>query len=53
MINKAGSDLVKFLYDEMSWPEINQAVKEKRVPLIPVGSTEQHGPHLPTKTDAF
>jgi creatinine amidohydrolase len=53
VINKAGSDLVRFLYDEMSWPEINQAAKEKRVPLIPVGSTEQHGPHLPTKTDAF
>ena len=53
MVNKVGSDLVKFLYDEMSWPEIKQAVKEKRVPLIPVGSTEQHGPHLPTKTDAF
>jgi len=53
VVNKVGSDLVKFLYDEMSWPEIKQAVKEKRVPLIPVGSTEQHGPHLPTKTDAF
>jgi creatinine amidohydrolase len=44
---------VKFLYDEMSWPEIREAAKDKRVPLIPVGSTEQHGPHLPTKTDAF
>jgi len=44
---------VKFLYDEMSWPEIREAAKDKKVPLIPVGSTEQHGPHLPTKTDAF
>ncbi|MCD6530661.1 creatininase family protein [Candidatus Bathyarchaeota archaeon] len=43
----------KILYEEMSWPEIKKAVKEERVPLIPVGSTEQHGPHLPTMTDAF
>ena len=44
---------MRILYDEMSWPEIKEAVNDKRVPLIPVGSTEQHGPHLPTKTDAF
>ncbi len=37
----------------MNWPEVNEASTEKRVALIPVGSTEQHGPHLPTKTDAF
>ncbi len=37
----------------MSWLEVKEAVKEERVPLIPVGSTEQHGPHLPTKTDIF
>jgi creatinine amidohydrolase len=43
----------KFLYADMSWPEVKDAVKEERVPLIPVGSTEQHGPHLPLKTDAF
>jgi creatinine amidohydrolase len=43
----------KILYDEMSWPEVREAVKQNRVPLIPVASTEQHGPHLPTKTDAL
>lgn len=37
----------------MSWPEIKEAAEESRVPLIPVGSTEQHDPHLPTKTDIF
>ncbi len=37
----------------MSWPEIKEVVAEKRVVLIPIGSTEQHGPHLPTKTDVF
>ncbi len=45
--------MAKLLYDEMSWPEVKEAVGQQRVPLVPVGSTEQHGPHLPTKTDAF
>ena len=43
----------KILYDEMSWPEIKDVVEQGRIPLIPIGSTEQHGPHLPTKTDAL
>jgi len=45
--------MAKLLYDEMSWLEVKEAAEQQRVPLIPVGSTEQHGPHLPTKTDAF
>jgi len=47
------SGVKKILYGDMSWPEIKLAASEGRIPLIPVGSTEQHGPHLPTKTDAF
>ena len=43
----------KIFYADMSWPETDSAAKSGRVALIPVGSTEQHGPHLPTKTDAF
>jgi len=43
----------KITYDDMSWVEVREAVKEERIPLIPVGSTEQHGPHLPVKTDIF
>jgi len=35
----------------MTWPEINVAVKERRVVLIPVGAIEQHGPHLPIDMD--
>ena len=45
--------IVKILYGDMTWPEIKEAAKNNRVPLIPVGSTEQHGLHLPTRTDAL
>lgn len=41
----------KILYDEMTWPEAKRAVAEGRVVIIPTGSTEQHGPHLPLSTD--
>ena len=33
--------------------EINDAVAERMVILLPVGSTEQHGPHLPLDVDNF
>ncbi|HVN76853.1 MAG TPA: creatininase family protein [Thermoanaerobaculaceae bacterium] len=39
--------------EEMSWPEIRAAVDSGFVTaVVGVGSTEQHGPHLPTMTDA-
>ncbi len=43
--------LDKILYDELTWPGINEAVAAKKVVLLPVGSTEQHGPHLPLDVD--
>jgi creatinine amidohydrolase len=45
--------LNKFYYDELTWPEINEAVRAKKVVLLPVGSTEQHGHHLPLDVDNF
>jgi len=45
--------VMKILYGDMTWPEVKKAAEDERVPLIPVGSTEQHGPHLPTRTDAL
>jgi len=38
-------------YELLTWPEINAAVAMKKVVLLPVGATEQHGPHLPLDTD--
>ena len=41
----------KYVYSDLTWPEVNEAVKMKKVILLPVGSTEQHGPHLPLDVD--
>lgn len=35
----------------MSWVEARKALLGAKVALLPVGSTEQHGPHLPLGTD--
>jgi len=40
-------------FDELTNPEIVAAFSERPLVLIPCGSTEQHGPHLPTGTDYF
>jgi creatinine amidohydrolase len=46
--NKAGQ---KILWPDMTRPEFEQAVKEGATIVIPAGSTEQHGPHLPVSCD--
>jgi len=43
----------KIFYYELTWPEVKEAVEGGKIPLLPVGSTEQHGPHLPLITDTF
>jgi creatinine amidohydrolase len=39
------------LYERLAWPEVRRAAGEDRVCLIPVGTLEDHGPHLPVDTD--
>ncbi len=39
------------LYERLTWPEVRRAAAEDRVALIPVGTLEDHGPHLPIDTD--
>jgi creatinine amidohydrolase len=38
-------------YERLTWPEINEAVEMGKVVILPVGSTEQHGHHLPLDVD--
>lgn len=39
---------------DLTWEEVKQKIDESRGTIIlPVGSTEQHGPHLPVGTDTM
>jgi len=39
------------LLADMTWPEAREAINDARVAIIPVGSTEQHGPGMTLSTD--
>jgi creatinine amidohydrolase len=43
----------KYRYEEFTWPEIREAAAQNRVAVLPVGTVEQHGPHLPLITDVL
>jgi creatinine amidohydrolase len=38
-------------WDRMTAPDLVRAARKKTVVIIPLGATEQHGPHLPTQVD--
>ena len=38
-------------YEKLTWPEINDAIEASKPVVVPIGSTEQHGPHLPLDVD--
>jgi len=42
---------MKVFWSEKTSPELGQLSKKHNVAILPIGSTEQHGPHLPTGTD--
>lgn len=43
----------EYRYNRLTWPEMNEAIEMQKVVLLPTGSTEQHGRHLPLDTDVF
>ena len=42
-----------YRWDNLTSPQIKKLSEEGAIVLVPVGSTEQHGPHLPVGTDAL
>ena len=46
-------DRKPYRYDHYTWPEIKEIVERQPVVMLPVGSTEDHGHHMPLDTDNF
>jgi creatinine amidohydrolase len=48
-------DTTAVRWEHLTWPEIEGLLRDRprEVALLPVGATEQHGPHLPTGTDTI
>lgn len=42
-----------YLLGELTWLRAKERLAEVDLAILPVGSIEQHGPHLPLDTDAF
>ncbi|MFW5820253.1 MAG: creatininase family protein [Bacteroidota bacterium] len=49
----SGTHTSEYLWSEMTWPEIEEKLKIVDLAILPCGSIEQHGPHLPVDVDAF
>lgn len=43
----------EYQYNRLTWEEMNEAIALGKLVILPTGSTEQHGKHLPLDTDAF
>lgn len=49
----ARTDDQALVLQEMTWTDVQDYLKKSDMVIIPIGSTEQHGPHLPLGTDFF
>jgi creatinine amidohydrolase len=43
----------EYRYNRLTWPEMNEAIASQKLVILPTGSTEQHGRHLPLDVDQF
>lgn len=41
----------KCRYEELTWPQMREAIARQPAVLLPFGTVEDHGPHLPINTD--
>jgi creatinine amidohydrolase len=39
--------------DELTWPEVKEALNKTNLVILPMGSTEEHGTHLPLNVDSI
>lgn len=39
------------ILQKMKWPEVKDEIEKKAIAILPIGATEEHGPHLPIDTD--
>ena len=46
-------DRQPYLYQHYTWPELGEVAKTQPVVVLPIGSVEDHGRHLPLDTDNF
>ena len=42
-----------YLYQHYTWQEMAEVVNQQPVVILPIGSVEDHGPHLPLDVDNF
>jgi creatinine amidohydrolase len=40
-------------FGDQSWPQLKDAIEKDTLILLPIGTTEEHGYHLPVETDAI
>lgn len=43
----------EYRYNRLTWEEMNEAISMQKLVILPTGSTEQHGRHLPLDVDTF
>jgi creatinine amidohydrolase len=43
----------EYRYNRLTWAEMNDAIAMQKLVILPTGSTEQHGKHLPLDVDVF
>lgn len=48
-----GVDMAEHAWNRMTAQTLQERARQGATVLLPIGSTEQHGPHLPTGTDDF
>ena len=47
------SAATEYRYNRLTWAEMNDAIAAQKLVILPTGSTEQHGRHLPLDVDVF